>query len=44
VQFYASGYSQPLELVVFNVERNQITGYLSTPKVQVSREGGPAMK
>lgn len=44
VQFYASGYGQPFELVVFEVEKNQIKGYLSTPKVQVAQAHGPKMK
>jgi peptidoglycan hydrolase CwlO-like protein len=39
VQFYVRGGSRmpPYELVVFEVSKNQITGYLSTPK-----EGAPA--
>jgi hypothetical protein len=34
VQFYVKGSSHaaPYELVVFDVGKNQITGYLSTPK------------
>ena len=44
VQFYAAGYGQPFELVVFEVDKNQIKGYLSTPKVQVAQAHGPAMK
>jgi chromosome segregation ATPase len=44
VQFYASGYRQPFELVVFEVSKNQIKGYLSAPKVQVAEARGPAMK
>ena len=44
VQFYASGYRQPYELVVFEVSKNQIKGYLSTPKVQVSQAHGPALE
>ncbi|HKF24564.1 MAG TPA: hypothetical protein VKB24_01270, partial [Candidatus Acidoferrum sp.] len=34
VQFYVKGSSRmaPYELVVFDVGKNQITGYLSTPK------------
>jgi hypothetical protein len=39
VQFYVKGSSRqaPYEFVVFDVGKNQITGYLSTPK-----EGGAA--
>ena len=44
VQFYKSGYRQPYELVVFEVDKNQITGYVSTPKVEVAQDRGPAMK
>lgn len=32
VQFYVSGAHTPYELVVYNVAKNRITGYLSTPK------------
>ena len=42
VQFYAPGYRQPFEIVVFEVNKNQIKGYLSTPKVQVAQARGPA--
>lgn len=44
VQFYAMGYRQPYELVVFEVGKNQIKGYVSTPKVQVSESRGPALQ
>ena len=44
VQFYVSGSRQPYELVVFEVAKNQIKGYLSTPKVQVAEARGPALK
>lgn len=44
VQFYVTGSRQPYELVVFEVAKNQIKGYLSTPKVQVAQAHGPAMK
>jgi chromosome segregation ATPase len=37
IQFYTLRARQPYELVVNKVDKNQITGYLSTPKVQVSR-------
>lgn len=37
VQFYVSKARQPYELVVNEVKKDQIIGYLSTPKVQTSR-------
>ena len=37
VQFYVAKARQPYELVVNEVKKNQIVGYLSTPKVQQSR-------
>jgi hypothetical protein len=37
VQFYASGARQPYELVINQVKKDQVTGYLATPKVTVSR-------
>jgi hypothetical protein len=37
VQFYVNGAQQPYEIVVFDVAKDHISGYLSTPK-----EGGPA--
>lgn len=37
VQFYTSKARQPYELVVNEVKKNQIVGYLSTPKVQTTR-------
>jgi hypothetical protein len=44
VQFYATGYRQPYEMVVFEVGKNQIKGYISTPKVQVAQAHGPSLK
>lgn len=38
VQFYVSRARQPYELVVNQIKRDQIVGYLSTPKVQASRD------
>ena len=38
VQFYVSGAHVPYEIVVYNVTKNRITGYLSTPKA-----GAPAV-
>lgn len=37
VQFYVSKARQPYELVVNEVKKNQIVGYLATPKVQTTR-------
>ena len=37
VQFYTGKATQPYELVVNQVQKNVIVGYLSTPKVQTSR-------
>jgi hypothetical protein len=37
VQFYTSNARQPDELVVNTVNRDQVTGYLATPKVTISR-------
>jgi F0F1-type ATP synthase membrane subunit b/b' len=37
VQFYTSKAKQPYELVVNQVQKNMIVGYLSTPKEQASR-------
>lgn len=33
VQFYVSGARQPYELVINQVDKNQVTGYLAVPKV-----------
>jgi chromosome segregation ATPase len=37
VQFYTEGKGQLLELVVFEVNRNRVVGYLSVPKNQMAR-------
>ena len=37
VQFYVSKYKQPYEIVVNSVKKNEIVGYLATPKDQVAR-------
>lgn len=37
VQFYVSKARQPYEIVVNEVKKDQIVGYLSTPKVQAAR-------
>jgi hypothetical protein len=33
VQFYVKGVLRPYEIVIFDVTKNKINGYLSTPKV-----------
>jgi chromosome segregation ATPase len=40
LQFYTSKARQPYEIVVNDVQKNQIVGYLATPKVQNGRSGG----
>jgi hypothetical protein len=37
VQFYTAGAHQPYELVVNQISKDKIVGYLATPKVMVSR-------
>jgi chromosome segregation ATPase len=37
VQFYMSKYRQPYEIVVNNINKDQIVGYLAQPKVQNNR-------
>src|SRR5579884_4321221 len=39
LQFYTSKARQPYEIVVNDVKKNLIVGYLSTPKVQTGRAG-----
>jgi hypothetical protein len=41
VQFYTASARQPYELVVNSVKKNQISGYLATPKVTISRAESP---
>jgi predicted nucleic acid-binding Zn-ribbon protein len=41
VQFYTSKAHQPYEIVVNQVQKNQITGYLATPKVTIARDSSP---
>jgi predicted nucleic acid-binding Zn-ribbon protein len=41
VQFYTSKAHQPYEIVVNQVQKNQITGYLATPKVTIARDTSP---
>ncbi len=38
VQFYVSSSRQPYEIVVNQVKKDEITGYLSTPKVTLARQ------
>ena len=39
VQFYSGARSrQPLEVVVYQIDKDKIVGYLAAPKVQVARQ------
>jgi len=38
VQVYVSGYKQPYEIVINQVKKDSVVGYLSTPKVQLARQ------
>jgi chromosome segregation ATPase len=42
VQFYTARAHQPYELVINQVKKNEIAGYLATPKVTIARDGQPA--
>jgi hypothetical protein len=42
VQFYTGKARQPDEIVINEVSRNQVTGYLATPKVTLARNGQAA--
>jgi hypothetical protein len=42
VQFYVKGASQPYEIVVFDVTKDHIAGYLSTPKEGGTSAAAPA--
>ena len=42
IQFYTMSARQPYELVVNNVQKDRIVGYLATPKVQRTRGSGAA--
>ncbi len=44
VQFYVAGARQPYEIVVYEVQKGQIVGYLSTPKVVLTQARGPKLK
>jgi hypothetical protein len=37
VQFYISKYRQPYEIVVNEITKDHIVGYLATPKVELAR-------
>jgi hypothetical protein len=37
IQLYVGGMSQPYEIVVNQVKKDQISGYLSTPKMKIAR-------
>lgn len=43
VQFYVAGARQPYEIVVYEVEKGKIVGYLSTPKVVLTQARGPKL-
>jgi len=38
VQLYVSGYKQPVEIVVNQVNKDEVVGYIATPKVAVARK------
>jgi hypothetical protein len=41
VQFYSGGRQrQPLEVVVYQINKDKVVGYLASPKVQVARSAG----
>ena len=42
VQFYMPGARQPYEIVINQVKKDQVSGYLATPKVTVSRNNTQA--
>jgi len=37
VQLYLSGNMQPYEIVINQVKKDEVVGYLATPKVKVAR-------
>ena len=43
VQFYVAGSRQPYEIVVYEVDKGHIVGYLSTPKVTMTQARGPKL-
>jgi hypothetical protein len=38
VQLYVSGYRQPVEIVVNQVNKDEVVGYVSVPKVAAGRK------
>jgi chromosome segregation ATPase len=42
VQFYTSEARQPYEIVVNQVQKDKVVGYLATPKVTIARDGSAA--
>jgi chromosome segregation ATPase len=44
VQFYVAGARQPYEIVVYQVNKDQIVGYLSTPKVVMTQARGAKLQ
>jgi chromosome segregation ATPase len=44
VQFYVAGARQPYEIVVYEVDKGHIVGYLSTPKVVLTQARGPKLQ
>jgi DNA repair exonuclease SbcCD ATPase subunit len=44
VQFYVAGARQPFEIVIYQVNKDQIVGYLSTPKVVMTQARGPKLQ
>jgi chromosome segregation ATPase len=43
VQFYVAGARQPYEIVIYQVDKGQVVGYLSTPKVVLTQARGPKL-
>ncbi len=37
VQFYVSGSSQPYEIVITEITKDRVTGFLATPKAKLAR-------
>jgi len=37
VQFYVTGSTQPYEIVITRISKDEVTGYLATPKVKATR-------
>ena len=43
VQFYTLSARQPYEIVVYEIQKDRVTGYLSTPKVKLAQARGPKL-